>query len=653
MIITGAVFGSIAFAVQGLNAWHNKKNAKKLQELQELYESEVQKKMSALAKEQFEKLCKAKREIAEEEYNAQIKLLEDLHQENLRSIEYLASLDKWPLAVMPLVMRNDSLFFNTQAIDTNKNRNDIVPISIILGPCRDKAFQSAIWRKVEEQLAQHFCSYWGIMSSHPIIFYQDAWKNEMDPADGSSFADIHAKIKNVPTIIISPILTRANSLQLEISHWCIKGLDTEESYVNETRISLPEGSHVYKREANYNDEDIPSLVNELCNYIESLIGFMSDQYMWLRYHEAPLLPTLVQKGVIICDESERNNLYKFSFDMLAMSLNTGDVNALTEIDCILKYCESIDIPLKRNDGFLSLIKKITLSPEDDDINHQINNIIDFNSKFFLSLYKYCNAYQGFYDIDDCTHVYEKYLYMLCAEGVETWCSKYGENHYPWTKAGCREKADEIALDICKSYISRFKWKLKSALETSANLYGSICGISVKFARNIYYNDIKKCIEEDFSKSKIDYELSKYQFQCLRKAINEVVSRLIFSFETEDLLKNVLECKLRNKYVTSQEFSSSFKLGVSVDIDCETLSKKSVGYWCEENFFSDNRLRSSISSYEQNDIDNFILTTLKNSIASYIQTYIGYNNDNSPIVETSSFDEHDEYDPIYCSSLYSG
>ena len=629
MIITGAVFGSIAFGVQGWNAWHNKKNAKKLQELQELFESEVQNKMRALAKEQFEKICKAKREIEEEEYNAQVKILKDLHQENLRSIEYLTSLDKWPLAVMPLVMRNDHLFFNNQDdeehihIDEHLNRNSIIPISIIFSPCRDKAFQDAIWKRVEEQLAQHCCTYWGTMSNHPIIFYQDAWKNVKDPADGSSFADIHAKIKNVPTIIISPIITRNSSLQFEISHWCIKGLDAEESYVNETRISFPDELHVYEREANYDQENIPLLVNDLCNFIESLIGFMSDQYMWLRYHEAPLLPTLVHKGVITCDESERGNLYKFYLDMLVMSLNTGDVNAIMDIDSVLKFCESTDMVFNGTRCFSSVVKRISYRPETDELDEQLKCVPEFNSLLFHFLFSYCRDYGSNYGI---IHVIGALDYisrkLQLEEEVRKWIKEHGTNNYPWTISGCKNVAREFANYECSCY---FTWKFRDLCQEALKSVPYSETYKAKYAERVYRTLLEDCVNRTFTKEELDKRIITYQ----KKSLSDVVQTIANSLELEktynesvikELVNNVYS-SLEPSYVSTDRFSPIFNCVNHVDGEIFHICYTAIEYWVETNFFSSDRIRSSIYSYQKEDLEQYIKKELKGSVILTMELYI--------------------------------
>ena len=71
--------------------------------------------------------------------------MQEMHLQNLRTIAELSSLDKWPLAVMPLVMRDDNLFGNM-----TDDTESIVPINVIMGPCRDIqrgcSGSSNIWR---------------------------------------------------------------------------------------------------------------------------------------------------------------------------------------------------------------------------------------------------------------------------------------------------------------------------------------------------------------------------------------------------------------------------------------------------------------------------------------------------------------------------
>ena len=333
MIVTGSIIGGISFGIQAYNSWSNETNAKKIQEVQEAFQRAALMQNLDEARRLFNMMISTKREIMQEERENQRNLMCDLHRENLRSIEYLASLDRWPLAVMPLVMRDDHLFFEPED-------NAIVPINVILGPCRDRNFQTQIWKLVEDELAIRFSTYWSMTSSHPIVFYQDAWKDDRDQADSTMCANIHAKIPQTPTLILSPVITRCG-LQIEATRWCVDGIDDKQSY-KEIRLSLLDSCHQYTKEEAYDVSQIPSYIAELADLIESMIGYLDDQYMWLRYHMLPQFPLILQNRINIDNEEGRQLVYHEYVEILSSSLSNGHINVIADLKLVLEYCSLID-----------------------------------------------------------------------------------------------------------------------------------------------------------------------------------------------------------------------------------------------------------------------------------------------------------------------
>ena len=334
MIVTGSIIGGISFGIQAYNSWSNETNAKKIQDAQEAFQRAALMQNLDEARRLFDMMISTKREIMQEERESQRSLMRDLHRENLRSIEYLASLDRWPLAVMPLVMRDDHLFFDIED-------NTVVPINVILGPCRDRNFQTQIWKLVEDELAIRFSTYWSMTSSHPVVFYQDAWKDDRDQADSTMCANIHAKIPQTPTVILSPVITRSG-IQIEVTHWCIDGIDDNLSYRKEIRLSLSDCCHQYTKEEAYDEGRIPGYVAELADLIESMIGYLDDQYMWLRYHMLPLFPLILQNRINIDNEEGRQLVYHQYVEMLSSSLSNGHINVIADLKLVLEYCSLID-----------------------------------------------------------------------------------------------------------------------------------------------------------------------------------------------------------------------------------------------------------------------------------------------------------------------
>lgn len=334
MIITGTIIGGISFGIQAYNSWSNEANARKIREAQEAFQRAALTRNLEETKRLFEEMLATRHEIMAEERQNQLNILQKQHQENLRSIAYIAALDRWPLAVHPLVMRNDNLFNDENAVD------GIVPVNVVFGPCRDRNFQIAIWKQVEDELAIRFSTYWKTTGSHPVIFLQDAWKDEYNQADSAMCANIRAKVINTPTIVLSPVITN-DGLQIEMTHWCVEGVDPNSSYKRDICLSLEDCCHHYRREEEYEDEQLPEYIKELADLIESMVGYLDDQYMWLKYSIVPQFPSILKSHIEI-DEESRGRIYAQYVDMLHSSLENGHVNVVANLSIVLTYCLLID-----------------------------------------------------------------------------------------------------------------------------------------------------------------------------------------------------------------------------------------------------------------------------------------------------------------------
>ena len=375
MIIAGATIGAVSFGIQVYNSWRNEKNAKAIQTSQEAYQRAAMEQNFQVAMEQFRAMSEARKQIIGEEHQERTALMQEMHQQNLRMIAELSSLDKWPLAVMPLVMRDDNLFGNM-----TDDTESIVPINVIMGPCRDKNFQSSIWKSVEDELSIRFTKSWNNASRHPILFYQDAWKDEKDPADSAQCANIHASTQNVPTIIFSPVMTR-RGLQIEMTHWCVTGMDANKSYCREVRLSLDGVTHQYQQHDNYDDVDKEQLVEELVDILESIIGYMDDQYMWCRYNVVPLLPQMIVLRYDVALETIAS-MYEQYVAMLESSLSNSQLQIAMDLDAVLTYCAVIDQFGQSNKAFNVVCKEFLgentlVDPKNGLPSYEIEKLVMF------------------------------------------------------------------------------------------------------------------------------------------------------------------------------------------------------------------------------------------------------------------------------------
>lgn len=369
-----AVLALTSFAVQAGNAWANKKNSEKIMELQRKYQKEALEKNFEESKYLFNQMKEARMQMMEEERIERIRLMRNMHTDNLKSIAYINGLETWPLQIMPLVMKDDDLF----GIE-NTSEESFTPINIIIGPGSDREFQTKIWKKVEGKLAERFVKFWSLNSNHPVIFYEDAWKNEREVADGIQFSNIHACIPNVPTLVFSPHIS-SEGLCISMSHWCITDIDPEKSYVKNIELTLPTTLHKYAKEDDYSTIDSDLLAEEISDILESTIGYIVDQYMWYKYNINPICPQYLNSRYNLNDAS-RAAFYHSYANMLSESLNSPHFDVVQDIPVILDYCHMIDSFGKGNLAIEITSCKFLGKKEQD------KNV--FESKVLLPSYRLC------------------------------------------------------------------------------------------------------------------------------------------------------------------------------------------------------------------------------------------------------------------------
>jgi len=532
MIIAGATIGAVSFGIQVYNSWRNEKNAKAIQASQEAYQRTAMEQNFQVAMEQFRAMSEARKQIIGEEHQERTTQMQEMHLQNLRTIAELSSLDKWPLAVMPLVMRDDNLF-GTMTDDTES----IVPINVIMGPCRDKNFQSSIWKSVEDELSIRFTKSWNNASRHPILFYQDAWKDEKDPADSAQCANIHASTQNVPTIIFSPVMTR-RGLQIEMTHWCVTGMDANKSYCREVRLSLDGVTHQYQQHDNYDDVDKEQLVAELVDILESIIGYMDDQYMWCRYNVVPLLPQMIVLRYDVALETIAS-MYEQYVAMLESSLSNSQLQIAMDLDAVLTYCAVIDQFGQSNKAFNVVCKEFLgentlVDPKNGLPSYEIEKLVMFlryikRHQASLSVTK--EFVDGLHYSISAESLYRKCVEQLHEDGRIFSCNEAHRfiMEEPFVDAAKELLASE-SLDICDNLIERCRQ------ETDENTDRR------NWVRPMFKEQVFEAFERKVAEILIEIGNSSRLYK--DRTIEDVLSQTFGTQQQDELLRLELENEIR-------------------------------------------------------------------------------------------------------------
>ena len=567
MIIAGATIGAVSFGIQVYNSWRNEKNAKAIQASQEAYQRAAMEQNFQVAMEQFRAMSEARKQIIGEEHQERTALMQEMHQQDLRMIAELSSLDKWPLAVMPLVMRDDNLFGNM-----TDDTESIVPINVIMGPCRDKNFQSSIWKSVEDELSIRFTKSWNNASRHPILFYQDAWKDEKDPADSAQCANIHASTQNVPTIIFSPVMTR-RGLQIEMTHWCVTGMDANKSYCREVRLSLDGVTHQYQQHDNYDDVDKEQLVAELVDILESIIGYMDDQYMWCRYNVVPLLPQMIVLRYDVALETIAS-MYEQYVAMLESSLSNSQLQIAMDLDAVLTYCAVIDQFGQSNKAFNVVCKEFLgentlVDPKNGLPSYEIEKLVMFlryikRHQASLSVTK--EFVDGLHYSISAESLYRKCVEQLHEDGRIFSCNEAHRfiMEEPFVDAAKELLASE-SLDICDNLIERCRQ------ETDENTDRR------NWVRPMFKEQVFEAFERKVAEILIEIGNSSRLYK--DRTIEDMLSQTFGTQQQDELLRLELENEIQEAIDQCRgrltEYIHSKGTTVSTDFWKESYIKESV------------------------------------------------------------------------------
>ena len=273
------------------NNWRNNKQSHKLQEKQQ----EFARAAAERNKQRMWQLMREGQELAlEMEHETHENRLEDIRNDFdriLHRLAYIEAIKTWPLKVLPIVMKNQSLGSLTATADEN------IAMHCILTPSNCAQFNKHILPTIEEKLADFSNLHWSTLSSHPILFYSGAWKTGTIPT-GVEVSQLKTNLNNLPTLLITPFFKSEGGIVFQINAWGI-GVELE------TEIECADFSYAesYKSGIDYlQEEDIKErTIEEFVPYLQCLIGYIADQYFWTNHNESPLLPTLLAMKVVNTD----------------------------------------------------------------------------------------------------------------------------------------------------------------------------------------------------------------------------------------------------------------------------------------------------------------------------------------------------------------
>lgn len=280
-----------SMGLQQLKSWQDNKQSEKLVNKQ----LEIKK---ALQNREFERLRRLQREAheiaMEMEKEAHLQRREDIEKEYDNAFESLASqaeLDKWPLNVVPFIMKGESFGSHIRGFD-------VATVHCILTPSNNMNFNRWIYGKLDMRIEELLNSYWNSNTTHPIVYYGGSWKSKPNGVPKFDYNDVtrlHTALNSIPVIAITPYFTPHGKFIVRV--WCwgmgAENEDNQQSITPPTDLFSCEiniGTEYDAKDAESGIEKkklIEKTISELSSYFVSMIGYLNDMYYWKMYKIPP------------------------------------------------------------------------------------------------------------------------------------------------------------------------------------------------------------------------------------------------------------------------------------------------------------------------------------------------------------------------------
>ena len=282
----------------GMQFFNNYANSKKNTEIQKK-QREFQK---AAAEHDFERMRKLQAESAK----LALELEAEVHKERVEDINsnydallenfpHSFTIQNWPLNVLPFIMKGES--FGTLFNGTTQSVN----MHCIFTPSNCDWFNEMFYDDIDLRLEAEMNNNWNAQSTHPIVYYGGGWNrrslkhgvSKPNPIDLDDIGLLETHLKNIPVLVVTPYFDPW--LHFRVKLWGM-GKDSELPY----RIDIPHGdiensirifSYDYNKEMKeeMTDDFSNTTIEEFVPYLESLIGFVADNYFWTMYKTIPHL----------------------------------------------------------------------------------------------------------------------------------------------------------------------------------------------------------------------------------------------------------------------------------------------------------------------------------------------------------------------------
>lgn len=305
--------------LQIYNNWCGSRQNKQLQQKREEYERAAREHNTQRMWQLMHEGQEMTRQLEEERHQQRLEELKNDVGNLLQKLAYSATINNWPLSVLPIVMKNQALG-NLLA-----NQEEHIAMHCILTPSNYQEFNKVVFPRLEEKLDEYCNQYWSVLTDHPVLFYSGAWRSGQAPTE-VQIDSMHSALGNLPTLLITPFFRPSDGrLIFQLRIWGVGTLN--DGFNDFSELEPTEFQRTYTDKNDYANGDgvLDEIIEDVIPYLQCVIGYIADTYFWSSEGLSPCLPKLLTNGTINTDGMKYlvNNSQEY-YERLLLTCNENE-----------------------------------------------------------------------------------------------------------------------------------------------------------------------------------------------------------------------------------------------------------------------------------------------------------------------------------------
>lgn len=305
--------------LQIYNNWCGSRQNKQLQQKREEYERAAREHNTQRMWQLMREGQEMTRQLEEERHQQRLEELKNDVGHLLQKLAYSATINNWPLSVLPIVMKNQALG-NLLA-----NQEEHIAMHCILTPSNYQEFNKVVFPRIEEKLDEYCNQYWSVLTDHPVLFYSGAWRSGQAPTE-VQIDSMRSALGNLPTLLITPFFRPSDGrLIFQLRIWGVGTLN--DGFNDFSELEPTEFQRTYTDKDDYTNGDglLDEIIEDVIPYLQCVIGYIADTYFWSSEGLSPCLPKLLTNDTINTDGMKYlvNNSQEY-YERLLLTCNENE-----------------------------------------------------------------------------------------------------------------------------------------------------------------------------------------------------------------------------------------------------------------------------------------------------------------------------------------